>query len=100
MEAQGRALTIAHISDIHCGGPDFVPNLLDRAVNEINELGPGIAICSADLTTFWCEHEYSQARGRMHGTRCDSLVATPGNHDWCNVAYVRSEGMFGARNSV
>ena len=29
---EGRAFTIAHISDIHCGGPDFVPNLMERAV--------------------------------------------------------------------
>ena len=46
MEGRDGDVTIAHISDIHCGGPDFVPNLMERAINEINELGPDIVICS------------------------------------------------------
>jgi 3',5'-cyclic AMP phosphodiesterase CpdA len=95
-----RALTIAHISDIHCGGPDFVPNLLDRAVNEINELGPDIVICSGDLTTFGFKHEYAQAKGYMDRIECDSVVVIPGNHDSRNVGYVHFEDMFGDRNSV
>ena len=41
---------IAHISDLHCGSPYFVPDLMDRAITEINELGPEIVICSGDLT--------------------------------------------------
>ena len=36
------SLTIAQISDIHCGGVDFVPNLLERAIREINDLEPDI----------------------------------------------------------
>src|SRR5207302_7028780 len=27
---------IAHISDLHAGGPHFVPTLLERAISEIN----------------------------------------------------------------
>jgi len=26
---------IAQISDLHCGGPHFLPNLLERAINEV-----------------------------------------------------------------
>jgi 3',5'-cyclic AMP phosphodiesterase CpdA len=94
------ALTIAHISDIHCGGPDFVPNLLERAVNEINELEPDIVICSGDLTTFGFKHEYMQAKGYMDRLECKSVVVIPGNHDSRNVGYVHFEDMFGDRNSV
>src|SRR3954449_4899813 len=97
---EGRALTIAHISDIHCGGPDFVPNLLDRAVNEINELGPDIVICSGDLTTFGFKHEYAQAKAYMDRIECESVVVIPGNHDSRNVGYVHFEDMFGDRSSV
>ena len=32
---------IAHISDLHCGGPYFEPNLLERAISEVNDLEPG-----------------------------------------------------------
>ena len=31
-------LTIAHLSDLHCGEPHFVPDLMERAIAEINEL--------------------------------------------------------------
>ena len=34
----GSRFTIAHISDLHCGGPYFVPNLMERAISEINDL--------------------------------------------------------------
>src|SRR3954447_9870702 len=99
---QGRngAFTIAQISDIHCGGPDFVPNLMERAVNEINDLDPEIVICSGDLTTFGFKHEYALAKGYLDQIKCDSLVVIPGNHDSRNVGYVHFEDMFGERNSV
>jgi len=99
---QGRngAFTIAQISDIHCGGPDFVPNLMERAVNEINDLDPDIVICSGDLTTFGFKHEYAMAKGYLDQLACDAFVVIPGNHDSRNVGYVHFEDMFGERNSV
>ena len=33
---------IAQLSDLHCGSPFFVPSLLERAIVEINELGPDV----------------------------------------------------------
>ena len=96
----GGAFTIAQISDIHCGGPDFVPNLMERAVNEINDLDPEIVICSGDLTTFGFKHEYALAKGYLDQIACDFLVVIPGNHDSRNVGYVHFEDMFGERNSV
>ena len=96
----GGSLTIAQISDIHCGGVDFVPNLLERAISEINELGPDIVICSGDLTTFGFKHEYALARSYLERIECESVVVIPGNHDSRNVGYVHFEDMFGDRNSV
>jgi 3',5'-cyclic AMP phosphodiesterase CpdA len=99
---QGRngAFTIAQISDIHCGGPDFVPTLMERAVNEINDLEPDMVICSGDLTTFGFKHEYALAKGYLDQLACESVVVIPGNHDSRNVGYVHFEDMFGERNSV
>src|SRR4249919_789111 len=96
----GGAVTIAHISDIHCGGPDFVPELLERAISEINGLEPDIVICSGDLTTFGFKHEYVTARGYLDQIACDSVVVIPGNHDSRNVGYVHFEDLFGDRSSV
>src|ERR687886_1219341 len=93
-------LTIAHISDLHCGGPYFVPNLMERAISEINALAPSIVICSGDLTTFGFKPEYAQAKSYLDRIECDSFVVVPGNHDARNVGYVHFEDMFGERSSV
>jgi 3',5'-cyclic AMP phosphodiesterase CpdA len=94
------AFTIAHISDLHCGGPDFVPGLMERAITEINELGPRIIICSGDLTTFGFKHEYVLAKSYLARLECESVVVIPGNHDSRNVGYLHFEEMIGDRNCV
>jgi 3',5'-cyclic-AMP phosphodiesterase len=91
---------IAHLSDLHCGGPYFMPSLLERALAEINELGPDIVVCSGDLTTFGFKQEYAQAKGYLDRIECDSLVVVPGNHDSRNVGYLHFEELFGERYSV
>jgi 3',5'-cyclic AMP phosphodiesterase CpdA len=92
--------TIAHISDLHCGGPYFLPELLERAVAEVNELDPDIVVCSGDLTTFGFKEEYAQAKAYLDRIDCPNFVVVPGNHDSRNVGYVHFEELFGERNSV
>ena len=55
-------MKIAHISDIHCGEVHFVPGLMERAINEINDQEPDIVVCSGDLTTFGFKEEYHEAK--------------------------------------
>lgn len=96
----GDTFTIAHISDIHCGGPYFLPNLLERAIVEINDLEPDIVVCSGDLTTFGYKEEYATAKSYLDELDCRDMVVIPGNHDSRNVGYVHFEDLFGERNSV
>ena len=91
---------IAQLSDLHCGGPYFVPNLLERAISEINDLEPKIVICSGDLTTFGFKEEYAQAKTYLDRIECEYLVVVPGNHDSRNVGYLHFEQLFGDRHSV
>src|SRR5471032_273809 len=93
-------LTIAHLSDLHCGEPHFVPDLMERAIAEINELKPDIVVCSGDLTTFGFKEEYAKAKRYLDRIECEALVVVPGNHDSRNVGYVHFEELFGKRNSV
>jgi 3',5'-cyclic-AMP phosphodiesterase len=93
-------LTIAHLSDLHVGEPHFVPDLLARAIAEINDLKPDVVVCSGDLTTFGFKEEYIQARRFLDRIDCDELVVVPGNHDSRNVGYVHFEELFGRRSSV
>ena len=94
------SFTIAHLSDIHCGGGYFVPDLMERAIADINALDPDIVVCSGDLTTMGFKEEYAQAKRYLDRIACESFVVVPGNHDSRNVGYVHFEDLFGARNSV
>ena len=91
---------IAHISDLHCGSPHFVPNLLERAIVEINDLTPDVVVCSGDLTTFGFRPEYAEAAEYLSRLQCERFVVVPGNHDSRNVGYVHFEEYFGKRNSA
>ncbi len=90
---------IAHISDLHCGSPHFVPGLLDRAIMEVNELEPDVVVCSGDLTTNGFRQEYAEAAAHLARLTCSTLVVIPGNHDSRNVGYVHFEELFGERRS-
>jgi Icc protein len=96
----GAVFRIAQISDLHCGGPHFVPSLLERAISEVNDLEPDIVVCSGDLTAFGFKGEYAQAKAYLDRIACRRLVVIPGNHDSRNVGYVHFEQLFGDRSSV
>jgi 3',5'-cyclic AMP phosphodiesterase CpdA len=100
VDSAERPFRIAHLSDLHCGGPYFEAALLERAISEINELRPDMVICTGDLTTFGFKHEYQLARQYLDQLDCDAFVVVPGNHDARNVGYVHFEELFGARASV
>src|SRR6476620_3916180 len=100
MATRNGTFTIIQISDLHCGTQFFLPNLLERAITEVNDLEPQIVICSGDLTTFGFKEEYALAKDYLDRIACDSLVVIPGNHDSRNVGYVHFEELFGDRNSV
>jgi 3',5'-cyclic-AMP phosphodiesterase len=93
-----RPFCIAHISDIHCGSPHFQPELLERAIEEINELAPDVTVVSGDLTTDGFKAEYEMARAYVDRIECSDTIVIPGNHDSRNVGYVHFEELFGTRS--
>jgi Icc protein len=90
---------IAHISDLHCGSPHFQADLLERAIEEINELSPDVTVVSGDLTADGFKGEYQIAREYIDRLECEDLIVVPGNHDSRNVGYVHFEELFGPRAS-
>jgi 3',5'-cyclic AMP phosphodiesterase CpdA len=91
---------IVQLSDLHCGQQFFLPQLLERAIAEVNELAPEVVIVSGDLTSNGFKDEYALAREYLNTIECESIVVIPGNHDSRNVGYVHFEELFGDRNSV
>jgi 3',5'-cyclic-AMP phosphodiesterase len=98
--AGDRPFTIVQLSDLHCGQQFFLPNLLERAVSEVNDLAPDVVIVSGDLTSNGFRDEYALAKRYLDGIDCPAKVVIPGNHDSRNVGYVHFEELFGDRSSV
>ncbi len=93
-------MTICQISDIHCGSPYFIPDLLERSILEINDMEPTAVVVSGDLTDAGYRQEYEQAAEYVRRFRCENLMVIPGNHDSRNVGYIHFERLFGERYSV
>jgi 3',5'-cyclic AMP phosphodiesterase CpdA len=91
---------IVQLSDLHCGQQFFLPDHLEQAIAETNELEPDVVIVSGDLTSHGFKDEYALARQYLDAIECKSMVVIPGNHDSRNVGYVHFEELFGERNSV
>jgi 3',5'-cyclic-AMP phosphodiesterase len=98
MSARGR-LTICQISDIHCGSPYFIPDLLERSILEINDLEPTAVVVSGDLTNAGYREEFETSAEYVRRFRCENVMVIPGNHDSRNVGYVHFERLFGERYS-
>lgn len=93
-------ITIAHISDLHVGSQYFIPNLMSRTIEELNELKPDIVICTGDLTNEGFRQEYTTAQTFLSMLECKRRLLVPGNHDSRNVGYLHFEELFGQRDTV
>ena len=100
LDGPARPFTIVQLSDLHCGTQFFLPNLLERAIAETNELEPDVVVISGDLTSNGFKEEYAMARRYLNGIECAAMIVIPGNHDSRNVGYVHFEELFGDRSSV
>ena len=92
-------IIIVQISDIHVGEAEFVPSLLTRCIDEINELKPDIVMISGDLTGMGYKREYDTVKNYLLPIQCKNLIIQPGNHDSRNVGYMHFEDIFGQRYS-
>jgi 3',5'-cyclic-AMP phosphodiesterase len=99
MSTHGR-LTICQISDIHCGSPYFVSDLLERSILEINDLEPTAVVVSGDLTDAGYRQDFETSAEYVRRFKCDNVMVIPGNHDSRNVGYIHFERLFGERFSV
>ena len=93
-------LKIVHISDIHVAEPHFLPDLMERVIERVEELQPEIVVLTGDLTESGYSFEFERAKKYVERLKCERLVVVPGNHDARNVGYLCFEDFFGARFKV
>jgi 3',5'-cyclic AMP phosphodiesterase CpdA len=97
---KGHRLTIAQISDIHCGHPTFDGELLDHALNEIVDLAPDLVVVAGDLTSEGYAPEFRQAKKYLDRLEHLQTVVIPGNHDLMNVGFLHFRDAFGKSDRV
>ena len=93
-------LTIAQISDIHCGHPMFDGDLLDHAINEIAELNPDLVVVAGDLTSEGYAPQFRQAKRYLDRLEGLEMMVIPGNHDLMNVGFLHFRDSFGKSDRV
>lgn len=71
---------IAHISDLHIGALAFHEELLNKAINEINDMQPDVTIVTGDITENGYYMEFEKAAHYLDSIETPILVV-PGNHD-------------------
>jgi len=97
MAENKKPVLIVQISDIHVGEVHFVPSLLTRAIDEINELNPDIVLITGDLTANGFRREYDTVKNYLSPIKCKNIIVQPGNHDSRNVGYIHFEDIYGSR---
>lgn len=93
-------LRVVHISDLHIGSYYFVPDLLEQAIQEVNDMKPSLVVVTGDLTSEGLVHEFEKARDYIDRIQCPEVVVIPGNHDSRHVGYLHFEDIFGQRHII
>lgn len=99
MDGNRNNLTIAQISDIHCGHPLFDAELMDHSIDEINALDADLVVVAGDLTSEGYAPQYRQAKRYIDRFRSQTIVI-PGNHDLMNVGFLHFRDAFGKSEGV
>lgn len=96
--SEDRPVTIAQVSDLHCGSQYHIPSLATRVVDEVNDLAPDMLLVTGDLTDMGFRPEYKVAQRLLARFHAEHVMVLPGNHDARNVGYVHFEDLFGSRS--
>jgi 3',5'-cyclic AMP phosphodiesterase CpdA len=88
-------LRIAHLSDVHVGGPlSFDAEAIRSLAEQVCAVEPDVVVVAGDLTTDGYEWEFEEA-ARWLETIDFPKVVIPGNHDARNVGYLHFNDYFG-----
>ena len=97
---QRRHLTIAQISDMHCGHPMFDPGLMEHTLEEVLDLQPDLVVVAGDLTAEGYAPQFRQAKRYLERLEGLEMLVIPGNHDLMNVGFLHFRDAFGKSDRV
>jgi len=88
---------IAHVSDLHFGSLNHIPEWADTVREMLDEMSPTILVITGDLTMDGYEHEFKQAEEYLSQLKREKILIVPGNHDARNEGFTMFEELFGTR---
>lgn len=89
-------MKIAHISDLHLTGENFVKEWGENLIDILNSIKADIVVITGDITDDGYIHEYEMAKKYIDRISSEKLII-PGNHDARNRGYEVFEEIFGTR---
>jgi len=92
-------MLIIHVSDLHCG-PRLKRDFLQKAIDEINSMGPDVVVVTGDLTEEGLVTEFQEAKLYLDQLKCKRLVVGSGNHDSRTTGYLLFPKFFGEPSSA
>ena len=92
-------MLIVHMSDLHCG-PRLKKGYLQKAIDEINSMGPDVVIVTGDLTEEGLVAEFQEAKRYLNQLKCKRLIVGSGNHDSRTTGYLLFPKFFGEPSSA
>ena len=89
-------MLLAHVSDLHLTGSNFVEKWGENLIKILNEKSPDIVAITGDITDDGYIHEYEIAKDFLDRIKARKIII-PGNHDARNKGYEIFEEIFGTR---
>ena len=86
-------MIIVQLSDLHVGS-QFLPEVFETVVKEVNELNPDVIVITGDLTNEGLMKEYEKCKSLLTQFNTKKIISISGNHDYRNTGYLLFKKFF------
>ncbi len=86
-------MIIVQLSDLHVGS-QFLPEVFETLVKEVNELKPDVIVITGDLTNEGLMKEYEKCKSLLTKFNTQKIISISGNHDYRNTGYLLFKKFF------
>jgi len=86
-------MIIVQLSDLHVGS-QFLPEVFETLVEEVNGLHPDVIVITGDLTNEGLMKEYEECKSLLTKFNAKKIISISGNHDYRNTGYLLFKRFF------
>jgi 3',5'-cyclic AMP phosphodiesterase CpdA len=86
-------MIIVQLSDLHVGS-QFLPEVFETLVKEVNGLHPDVIVITGDLTNEGLMTEYEKCKSLLTKFNTKKIISISGNHDYRNTGYLLFKKFF------